>query len=75
MQAIADVRGTFVAPRWPDDLDAATRKSAHAIYVDALNKGIRVVMGLAGVLALAGAVCGAVSAPPRVDLRKTKDLE
>jgi EmrB/QacA subfamily drug resistance transporter len=71
MQAIAGARDSFVVSSWPEDLDTASRQVAEGIYTDALSEGIRVVMGLAAGLALAGAVCGAVAAPPRTRLRPT----
>jgi EmrB/QacA subfamily drug resistance transporter len=64
-QVMEDARGSFVAPASLSALPAAQQAVARAAIADSLSGGIRLVMLLSCALALAAAVCGAATAPPR----------
>lgn len=69
-QAVSDAHGKFAAEFTA--LRAEDRKTAEAIVRQSLGDSIRLVMGLAAALALAGAICAAltISSPARTSAHR-----
>ena len=73
-QVIAAARGSFVAPPSFLKLGEEDRRAAGEILTQSLAGSISLVMVISCGLALAGAVCGAVAAPPRKLASRKSDV-
>ena len=73
-QIIAAARGSFVAPPSLEKLGGGDRRVAGEILTQSLADSIRLVMVISCGLALAGAFCGAIAAPPRKLASRKSDI-